>query len=145
MKPAWYVTAAALALASSSCGGKGLYPVKGRVTYQGAPATGAAVFFHRQGGDPRNEHLIMGIVADDGSFEVVCGSLGKGAPQGNYDVLIQWKESRQPGKGPGERAADKLQGRYADPKGPLLQATVEARTNILLPFLLTDAETREPR
>jgi hypothetical protein len=27
-----------------------------------------------------NEHVIMGIVQDDGSFELVCGPLGKGAP-----------------------------------------------------------------
>src|SRR5450759_5243476 len=69
---------AVLALACASCGNKNnIYPVLGKVTYKGSPAAGATVFFYRQGGDSMNEHLIMGIVQEDGSFELVCGSLGK--------------------------------------------------------------------
>ena len=77
--------AAVLALACVSCG-NGLYPVSGNVTYNGEPAIGAAVFFKRQGVDPVNEHMIMGLVQEDGSFTLVCGNQGKGAPTGEYDV-----------------------------------------------------------
>jgi hypothetical protein len=130
---------AALAQASASCGNKNnLYSVSGKVTYKGAPAAGAAVFFRRQGGDPMNEHMIMGIVQEDGSFEVVCGSLGKGAPPGQYDVLIEWKRVTGQSKGSPQHGPDKLRGRYYDSQHPRLQAVVKAEPNSLPPFKLTD-------
>jgi hypothetical protein len=137
---------AALILACIACETRNkIYPVSGTVTYQGAPAAGATVFFQRQGGDPMNEHLIMGIVQQDGSFELVCGSLGKGAPPGTYDVLIEWKQASSQGKGRPQHRRDRLKGRYADPKRPLLQARVQAKANTLPPFALTDAETPQKK
>jgi hypothetical protein len=129
---------AALALTAVSCSNNNIYPVSGKVTYKGAPAAGAAVFFHRQGSDPMNEHLLMGIVQEDGSFELVCGSLGKGAPPGDYDVQIEWKRVTGQGKGGPQHGPDKLKGRYADPKRPRLRAVVKAEANHLPPFELTD-------
>jgi hypothetical protein len=129
---------ALLTLACASCNKNNIYPVAGEVTYKGSPASGATVFFHRQVADSRNEHLIMGIVQEDGSFELVCGALGKGAPPGDYAVVIEWKQVSGQSKGRPQHGADKLQGRYADPKHPLLHATVEATTNHLPPFELTD-------
>jgi hypothetical protein len=126
-------------MAGASCGNKNnLYPVSGRVTFQGAPAAGAVVFFRRQGADLVNEHMIMGIVQDDGTFELVCGSLGKGAPPGEYNVLIEWKRITGQSKGRPRRSRDELNGRYADPQHPLLHATIEARPTSLSPFELTD-------
>jgi hypothetical protein len=106
--------------------------------YKGSPASGAVVFFHRQGSDAMNEHLTMGIVQEDGSFELVCGSLGKGALPGKYDVLIEWKPISAQSKGRPQHGPDKLKGRYSDAKNPLLHATVEAKSNDLPPFELTD-------
>jgi hypothetical protein len=105
--------------------------------YEGHPAGGAAIFFCRHGGDAMNDPLIMGIVQPDGSFELACGSLGKGAPAGNYDVVIEWKErARHAGdKGNGR---DKLNGRFSDPKHPLLHAKVEAEANDLPLFDLKE-------
>src|SRR5229473_5051661 len=108
---------AALTLTCTSCG-NGLYPVSGRVTYKGAPAVGATVFLQRQSGDSQNEHMIMGIVQQDGSFTLVCGPLGKGAPPGEYNVFIEWKRASHHAKGLSQKVPDKLQGRYADPKRP---------------------------
>jgi|SRR5579883_153278 len=127
-----------LALTFTSCGRNALYPVTGKVTYKGIPAAGATVFFYRQGGDPLNEHLVMGIVQEDGSFELVCGSLGKGAPPGEYDVVIEWKPVSGQSKGRPQHGPDKLKGRYADPKQPRLHATVKAEPNTLAPFNLAD-------
>jgi hypothetical protein len=126
----------ALAVACASCG-KSIYPVTGTVTLKGSPVSGATVFFYRQGGNPMNEVAIIGIVQEDGSFELVCGSLGKGAPPGDYDVVIEWKQVSVKGAGRPQRGPDMLKGRYADPKHPLLHATVEANTNELPPFELT--------
>jgi hypothetical protein len=130
---------AVLALACGSCANKNnIYPVSGKVTHMGSPASGATVFFHRQGGDTMNDHMIMGIVQEDGSFELVCGSLGKGAPPGEYDVLIEWKRVTGQSKGRPQHGPDKLKGRYADPKRPLLHATVEAKATALPPFELPE-------
>ena len=96
MKKLVFCLTALLALTCASCGRKNnIFPVSGKVTYQGTPAAGATVIFHRQGGNPLNEHMVMGIVQEDGSFELVCGPLGKGAPPGDYDVLIEWRQESE--------------------------------------------------
>ncbi|OWK38278.1 hypothetical protein [Fimbriiglobus ruber] len=138
MKKVNFFLTAVLSLACASCGSKNtLYPVSGKVMYNGAPASGATIFFHRQGGDPMNEHMIMGVVQDDGSFEIVCGSLGKGAPPGEYDIVIEWKPVTGQSKGRPQHGADKLKGRYADPKRPLLSASIKTEINNLPAFELT--------
>jgi hypothetical protein len=134
-----FVSLTALALVCTSCS-KGIYPVSGRVSYNGAPAAGATVFLQRQGGDALNEQMIMGIVQDDGSFTLVCGHLGQGAPPGNYDVLIEWKRSANQAKGLVKKLPDRLKGRYADPRHPLLHVVIKAETNALPPFELTGEE-----
>jgi hypothetical protein len=132
-------TLAAVALACSACGNSiKLYPVSGKVMYRGAPAASATVFLQRRGADPLQEQTIMGIVEEDGSFTVVCGPHGPGAPVGEYDVLIEWKPRSSQGRGLAQPVPDRLKGRYADPKHPLLQAVVRADANDLPPFELTD-------
>ena len=139
MRKVIFCLTAALAFACASCGNKNnIYPVSGKVMYKASPAAGATVFLTRKGGDTINDHMIMGIVQEDGSFELVCGSLGKGAPPGEYDVLIEWKQVSGQSQGRPEHGPDKLKGRYADPKHPLLHTTVEAKTNDLPLFELTD-------
>jgi len=134
----WYVLAV-IGLACTACGNSNnLYPVFGTVTYRGTPAAGATVFLRRHGADPMNEHAIMGIVGEDGSFKLVCGSLGNGAPPGEYDVLIEWKQGQSQARGLAHKARDRLKGRYADPQRPRLQALVKAEANHLPPFELTD-------
>jgi hypothetical protein len=129
----------ALALACASCTSETpIHPVSGKVMWKGAPATGAVVFFHHKGGDRMDDHLVMGIVQADGSFELVCGTLGKGAPPGIYDVLIEWRQESKQRAGGSRNGPDRLKGKYADPKRPLFQATVEAKANELAPFVLGD-------
>jgi hypothetical protein len=125
-----------LALTCASCI-KGVYPVSGKVTYKGAPAPGATVVFYRQG-DSTDEPVIMGVTQKDGTFELVCGSLGKGAPPGEYDVVIEWKPVSGQSKGRPQHGPDKLKGRYADPKHPRFHATIKAERNDLAPFDLTE-------
>jgi hypothetical protein len=128
-----------LVVACAGCApAHGLYPVTGTVLYQGKPAAGAAVFFQRRGGDSMSEHLIMGIVQEDGSFTLSCGDLGQGAPPGDYDVLIEWKRVLHPARSRAQQPPDRLQGRFADPKRPRFHASVQAGRNHLPPFELTD-------
>ena len=129
----------ALVLTGAGCNRNSIYPVSGKVTYKGSPAAGATLFFYRQGVEPSNEStVILGVVQEDGSFELNCGSLGKGAPPGQYDVVVEWKQASGQNKGRPRHGPDPLKGRYADPKHPLLHATVEAKPNVLPPFELTD-------
>ncbi len=123
---------AGLLLACVACNKNNSYPVSGKVTYRGYPASGAAVFFIRQGDDSIDEPPIMGVVREDGSF-----SLGKGAPPGEYAVVIEWKQGSGPGAGR-RRGPDLLGRRYADPKNPRLHAEIKAGTNDLPPFELKD-------
>jgi hypothetical protein len=133
---------AILSLTCTSCGNRAkIYPVSGSITYQGLPAAGAAVFFYPHGGGLQYGPMIMGVVMPDGSFELSCGSLGKGAPPGEYDVVIEWKQRAAIPNGRQGGMPDKLNGHYADPRHPLLHAKVEADANQLPPFDLT-AESR---
>ena len=134
---------AALALACASCGGpkdnhERIYPVSGKLTCNGSPASGAVVVF-RRGKDVQSNRgpEIMGVVAGDGSFEIVSGALGKGAPVGDYDVLVEWTRLTGPGRRRPQTGPDLLQGRFADPRHPLLHAKVEPAENDLPPFELT--------
>jgi hypothetical protein len=144
MRKGLFGAVAALALASCSCG-NGLSPVSGTVTYKGAPAVGASVHFRRTGVGPLNEQTVMGIVQGDGTFTLVCGAQGPGAPAGEYDVLVEWRQGAGPAKAQGHgrgdprrKPADRLKGRYADPKRPRFHAVIRAGANHLPPFELTD-------
>jgi hypothetical protein len=136
----WSLAFAALACGSCGHEGNGLYPVWGEVTCNGSGAAGATVYFHRQGADPNAEQMMMGIVQDDGSFELVCGSLGAGAPPGEYDVLIEWKEVLGHSQGRPQRGPDKLEGRFADPSHPRLHAIIKPEPNDLAPFDVTEPD-----
>jgi hypothetical protein len=104
--------------------------------YKETPAAGAKVFFYRRGADAMNEQMTAGIVREDGSFEIVSGSQGKGAPPGEYDVIIEWKRAAGQRKGKAQHGPDKLEGRYADPQNPQFRAKVEAKDNQLPTFEL---------
>jgi len=96
------------------------------------------VFFRRHGGAAVSDPAIMGIVGNDGTYELVADSLGNGAPPGDYDVAILWRAASGHRRGNARAAQDRLAGRYADPQHPLLHATVEPKENELPPFELAD-------
>jgi hypothetical protein len=147
MKKVFFCLTATVMLAS--CSNNSRYPVSGKVTYKGAPASGATVFFHRQGGDAAKEPPIIGVVQEDGTFEPMCGSLGKGVPPGHYQVLVEWKRVLGPcacnsGSTPDKEkrrlqyGPDFLNGRYADPKNARFHVTIKQERNQLAPFEVAD-------
>ena len=129
----------AASLASLGCGnGNGLYPVSGRVLFQGAPAVGATVTFVRKGAAASlNDQTPQGVVREDGSF-TLAGPAGAGAAPGEYAVLVEWKvgAGKVRGRAPALSAPDRLKRRYLDAGRPLLTASVEAKSNALPPFEL---------
>jgi hypothetical protein len=153
----------AWAFACTGCQREGLYPVSGKVLYKGEPASGATVYFHRDGGDGApGDDIPMGTVEQDGRFWIASGD-DNGAPAGTYHVLIEWLEEPSASKGgaaaktvgleKGNRKAakaprnsglsrvrppDRLKGRYFDNEHPLVKVEVKPGTNNLSPFDLTD-------
>ena len=91
----WLLGFAAVLLVCASCSGTapGRYPVRGKVTYNGQPATGASVQFRREGETAEETaNFPIGVVDSDGNFELKAEGLGYGALPGKYKVLILWAE-----------------------------------------------------
>ncbi len=124
-----------LALICTSCKKNRFYPVSGKVTCRGLPASGASVFFYRKSADPASDPVILGIVREDGTFELVSGTR-KGAPPGYYDVLVEWKKIKPQGRH--QRDPDVFNGRYSDRSHPLLNAKIESKATTLPAFELAD-------
>jgi hypothetical protein len=69
-----------------------LYPVHGKVMYQGQPAAGATVILRRQDPEPNTTPPgPVGQVDDEGNLSVAVEERGEGAPAGKYAALIQWR------------------------------------------------------
>ena len=172
MNTRWFlaVAAAFLAAVSVSCSGTGpgMYPVYGKVTYQGKPAKGASVHFHREGETAEEAaNFPIGNVDEEGNFTLETAGVGNGAKPGKYKVLVLWIQDENPDGGtsapsqlrlarrrPGERrflkesvaeqrrsstsGKDRLNHRYFHLDKPLLFAEVKSETNNLEPFELKD-------
>jgi hypothetical protein len=121
----------ALLVASCSDSGPTLYPVSGKVLYNGQPADGAIVVLHPA--DPKAP-MPSGTAGADGSFTLRTHPHGEGAPAGDYSVVITWfpPNSREV-----ENPKNKLPARYAEPAQSGLKATVKAGPTELEPFKLT--------
>jgi hypothetical protein len=144
----------ACGLLAAGCGNSaGLVPVSGKVTYKGEAASGAVVYFQRQDSHPSAKELVpFGIVQNDGGFSLSSEGLGSGAPPGNYNVLIEWRDRAEntavPVKSNGKSdlvkrsrihaGPDRLKGRYFNVSTPLLKAEVKPGQNPVLAFELTD-------
>jgi hypothetical protein len=105
----------------------------------------------------------MGVVGANGYYQVYCDTT-QGAPAGNYNVLIEWRDDPSAANARGNRLAlaaaekaagktaqaaakagvsrvrppDRLKGKYLDHEHPLLSATIEPRGNDLAAFELKD-------
>ncbi len=101
MSTRWFFAAVAalLTLVSTSCSqsGPGFYPVHGKVTYKGQPATGAAVHFHREGETAEETtNFPIGVADEEGNFSLEVHGVGTGALPGKYKVLIRWNPQKDP-------------------------------------------------
>ena len=122
-----------LALLAASCGGGGptLYPVNGKVLYNGQPAEGATVVLHPADASAPKP---SGTVDADGSFTLRTHPHGEGAPAGDYAVVVTWYPPNSRGL---ENPKPKLPARYSDPTQSGLKATVKTGPTELEPFQLT--------
>lgn len=131
----------ALALLAASCGDGGptLYPVSGKVLFNGQPVEGATVVFVPVGSDDATALKPSGAVQTDGSFTLSTYPHGDGAPAGDYVVLVTWypPDARQRVEEEEEAPTPKLPARYSDAQQSPLKATVRDGPTELEPFQLT--------
>jgi hypothetical protein len=99
--PGVRVLAGCCLLALAGCGSKlTVYPVKGRVTFNGKPVTMGTVAFHAA--DDRVP-LVRGELQADGSFELTTYRKGDGAAPGKYQITVH---AFTPGRGVEGQDAD---------------------------------------
>jgi hypothetical protein len=127
---------AALALAGCGQGGrKPVHTVTGKVLDGNKkPAAGATLLFHPVKPDPGDPAKPVGLTDEQGIFRLTTYEKGDGAPEGEYVVTVEW---RPPKKTPFDpEPADRLAGRYANPKTSRLRARVEKQATELPPFVV---------
>jgi hypothetical protein len=131
-------------LALVSCGSDGrlpVYPVTGSVFYDGKPAAGAVVTFHKAGTDDKSI-LPNGKVQKDGTFELTTYEMDDGVPEGEYNVVIYWEKKppkREPSSGgdDDDPATQLLPARYLRPQTSGISVKITKATTELEPFRLT--------
>lgn len=129
------LTLAAVTLAAAvGCGGTKevpVFPVSGKVTVNGKPATGAQVLFQPVGGSADGTRP-NAIVGKDGTFALTTRAKDDGAPAGEYKVLVVWRVSvGNPDDGQTRNA---LPEKFNDPAQTPLTATVPTAPTTLEPF-----------
>jgi hypothetical protein len=98
-----------------------VFPVTGKVTYQGQTPVGAQVVLHPVIYTGPDSITPIGTVLDDGSFKVTAYDPGDGAPQGDYVATVQWFKITKEAGAPGPNVIPK---KYADPKTSPIKVTV---------------------
>jgi hypothetical protein len=112
-------------IAVSGCGESQVpvYPVSGRVTYQGKPAAGATVVLHALGVADTQDVAPYGVVENDGTFAITVYEPGDGAPQGDYVATVEWR--KLVANGGGAAAGPNVLPRvYANPKTSPVKVSV---------------------
>ena len=125
-----------LALSAASCARAPdrplVWPVKGRVLYEGRPAAGAVVILHTT--DEAAKAIRPHGRADaNGEFELTTYVAGDGAPAAAYVVTVEWKRAEDHP----EQGLDLLPPVYSDPNASRLKVTVAPGPNEPLVLPLT--------
>jgi hypothetical protein len=132
------VTLLILAFGIGACSrksGPALYPVKGSVIFEGAPAAGAVLTFHRLG-DSNKTNLPHATVAADGSFALTTAIPGDGAAPGQYAITVIWRKKGK-NRGDNDEGGWMLPQRYLSADLSGLTAEVKDGPTELPPFVLT--------
>jgi hypothetical protein len=120
------------------CGDSGripVYPVRGKVTLDGQPAVGAFVKFKMINGSGQTKWMMpQGTTEGNGTFRLDTYEMGDGAPEGNYNVFINWPTPEDGVETTAPESLDFIREKYANRKDPQLQAEVK---------LLPDRESDE--
>jgi hypothetical protein len=131
--------AAFLASAALGCGESGrvrVYPVKGKISFEGRPMAGGGsislVPLASQAGKTAG-----GVINEDGTYELMTYKAGDGSMTGEFRVVITQAGEKEPprtkdGEAPAAATstvaeADRIPAIYSDSQNSPLKATVEAK------------------
>ncbi len=109
-----------------------VYEVKGKVLLaDGQPLSGGWISFVPVGDLPLTPSSAIG---PDGTFALVTGGSGEGAPAGDYKVRVEAPQIQQ--GNPRSRKKPPFPSKYSDEDSSGLVITVRAESNQLEPILL---------
>lgn len=100
-----------------------VFPVTGKVQFQGKSPAGEIVVLNPVGATSNLDVLPTGTVKDDGSFTLTAYEPDDGAPAGNYVATIQWYKVTKEAGGPGPNVLPKT---YSSPKTSPVKVNVES-------------------
>jgi hypothetical protein len=114
-----------------------VYPVSGKVSLDGEPASGALVVFHAKAPVKKGDTVIRpsAQVQPDGTFQLTSLSSGDGAPAGDYAVTVQWNRLVKQG-GDVVAGPNVVPREYTNPETTPLKVTVSTSPIELEPFQL---------
>jgi hypothetical protein len=108
-----------------------VFPVTGRVFFDGKPTPGAIVILHPVGNPDQKRPNPRAVVNRDGTFRPTTYRTNDGAPAGDYVVTVDW---RKEGRGQRHKAASLLPAKYSETTQSPLHVTVEPKTDHFEPF-----------
>ena len=123
-----------LMLFCPACGSdqrKPVFPVRGKVLFEGRATPQAYVVFHPVDGDPEAPRP-QAYVDRDGSFQLSTYHFGDGAPAGDYIVTVEWRTFapvRNVQEGDSLPTINRLPTRYASTRTSGLRVRVGPTTN----------------
>jgi hypothetical protein len=100
------------------------FPVQGRAFYEGTPMAGAVVTLTVPSAGKKGAKA-TGVVEADGSFKLTTYKAFDGAPAGEYEISLSWRED-------GKTGPSLLPAKYAAPATSGLRTTIQAGANDLL-------------
>ncbi len=128
------------AACGSDSGRQPVYPVQGRVLFNGKPVSRALVVFHAEGEEAKKAPRPHAQTRADGSFVLTTYAGEDGAPAGNYVVTVEcWETnlSRKAREGESDPPVNYLPGPYCRPQTSGLRTQVRQQPNQLPAFRLT--------
>jgi hypothetical protein len=112
-------------LVASGCGEARIpvFPVTGKLSFQGKPPVGARVVLHAADPSDIDDVAPSGAVQSDGTFAITAYEPGDGAPQGDYVATVQWFKviGDAGGSAPGPNVLPKM---YASPATSPIKVSV---------------------
>ncbi|MGE3314647.1 MAG: BON domain-containing protein [Planctomycetaceae bacterium] len=137
------VVVAAVAVLMASCSkapttSVPVYPVKGKLTFEGEPTPGAFIVLHPVGHELPKDATPKARVSPDGTFKIGTFSNGDGAPEGEYILTAEWKKlvTKDGDTLPGPNV---IPNEYSDAKTSQLRVKVAKGDNEWEPLQISSA------
>ena len=126
--------------------GPQVFPVQGKLLFDGEPMAGARITLHRVGEAEGGEHYPRATTDEQGVYQLSTLVSEDGAPEGNYVMVVYWPDPKVVARDPygeGDKLPpDLLRRRFATPDASNLRATIPDAPTRLLPVDLNDREVK---